>query len=454
MANEKESAQWFDSLLFPKVFQTFRIAIQPSKLIIAFLAVAVICVAGWLMDFNKTVVTTPDTQGQETELHIYVTTPDQLESYVKDAKEDGERIGVFSTLWRFAAARFHGALFSLFRFNIQGVAGNTIDCFKALVWAIKYHYIYSIIFFVIMLAVISIAGGAICRIAALQFARDEKPGLTETLRFSLKKFSSFFAAPLAPAGIIIFIGFFIFLLGLVGNIPWAGKPIMVVFMVLALIAGGLITVVLIGAVAGLNLMFPAVAYDDADCFDAISRAFSYVFAKPWRMGFYTAIAAVYGAACYMFVRFFAFLLLWVTYLALQLGILGDNSKLTGLWRDKPAFMDLIVPPNWAALSSLESLGAFLVYLLLLAVIVLIVAFLVSFYFSANTIIYALMRKAVDNTALQDVYTPIEETKSEPAEPEPKETPPESKSETQPESKPEEQPPSESETKSDSSSSGQ
>jgi len=203
---------------------------------------------------------------------------------------------------------------------------------------------------------------------------------------------------------------------------------MVIFMFLALIAGGLITVVLIGAVAGFNLMFPAVAYENADCFDAISRAFSYIFAKPWRMGFYTAIAAVYGAICYMFVRFFAFLLLWVTYWALQLGILGDNSKLTAIWQDKPTFMNLIVPPDWAALNQLESLGAFLVYLLLLAVVVLIVAFLVSFYFSANTIIYALIRKAVDNTALEDVYTPDEETKTEP-----EETTAEPESETQPES---------------------
>jgi len=428
MANKKESTQWFDNLLFPKVFQTFRIAIQPSKLIIAFLAVAVICVAGQLMDLNKTVATTPRTQGQETELHIYVTTPAQLESYIEAAKENGEHIGVFSTLWRFAATRFYGVLYSLFTFDLQGVVGNIIDCFKALVWAFKYHYIYSIIFFAITLTMISIAGGAICRIAALQFAQDEKPGLTETLRFSAKKFTSFFAAPLAPAGIIIFIGFFIFLLGLVGNIPWAGKSIMVIFMFLALIAGGLITVVLIGAVAGFNLMFPAVAYENADCFDAISRAFSYIFAKPWRMGFYTAIAAVYGAICYMFVRFFAFLLLWVTYWALQLGILGDNSKLTAIWQDKPTFMNLIVPPDWAALNQLESLGAFLVYLLLLAVVVLIVAFLVSFYFSANTIIYALIRKAVDNTALEDVYTPDEETKTEP-----EETTAEPESETQPES---------------------
>jgi hypothetical protein len=268
---------------------------------------------------------------------------------------------------------------------------------------------------VITLVVMSVAGGAICRIAALQFARDEKPGLTEALRFSTKKFTSFFTAPLAPLGIIIFIGFFIFLLGLVGNIPLGiGKAIMVIFMLLALIAGGLIAVALIGAVAGFNLMFPAVAYDDSDCFDAISRSFSYIFAKPWRMAFYAAVAAVYGAICYIFVRFFAFLLLWITRWFLQLGILGDNSKLAKIWPDAPTFTNLVVPPNWAALTGLQSLAAFLVYLLLLAVVVLVVAFLVSFYFSANTIIYSLMRKAVDNTALEDVYVISERGGTEPA----------------------------------------
>jgi len=410
MTNEKEPSQWFDKLLFPKLFQTFRVAIQPSKLIIAFLAVAVICIAGQIMDLIDT---------------------------ASSASQGDPR--VFSIIWQSSAERFHGTLYSLFALDIPGVVENIAQCFRTIGVVFKEHYIYCIILLAIILAVLSVAGGAICRIAALQFARGEKPGLTEALRFGVKKFTSFFAAPLAPAGIIIFIGFFIFLLGLVGNIPWAGKPIMVIFMVLALIAGGLIAVILIGAVAGFNLMFPAVAYDNADCFDAISRAFSYIFAKPWRMGLYTVIAAVYGAICYMFVRLFAFLLLCVTYCSLQLGILGNNSKLTEIWSDKPTFTHLIVQPDWETLNGLQSFGAFLVYIMLLAVVILVVAFIVSFYFSANTVIYSLMRKAVDNTALEDVYTPTEETTTEPTTTEEsKSEEKQSESETQPQSKPETQ----------------
>jgi hypothetical protein len=404
MDNEKESSQVFEKLLFPKIFQTFRMAIQPSKLVIAFLALAVICLAGWIMDFSNTVVAKDGT----TELQVYVTNPDRLQQFIERNKEKGERTGVFSTLWQHACQKFHGALHSLFEFNITNVAANIADCFRAVGWAFRYHFLYCIVFGVIKLVVISVAGGAICRISALQFARGEKPGFFEALRFAVRKFLSLFTAPLVPVAIIIFTGVFVVLLGLIGNIPRLGDLIMGIFMPLALIAGTLMAIVLIGAVAGFNLMFPAVAYDGSDCLDAISRSFSYIFSKPWRMGFYTAVAAVYGAICYIFARFFMFLLLWATYGALQLGIWVDNSskevgKLTAIWPE-PHFMDLLDQPSFASANWSESVAAFLIYLLMLAAIGLLVSFIISFYFSANTIIYALMRNRVDNTLLEDVYT--------------------------------------------------
>jgi hypothetical protein len=407
-------------------------AIQPSKLIIALLALAVICLAGWLMDFTETVAATPGTQGKVTELQVYMTNPDQVHSYIAQHQDADSRAGVFRTLWKFGSSRFHEALNCLFAFNIPAVATNIAEYFRAVGWALQYHLLYCIIFFVIELAVISVAGGSLCRIAALQFARGEKPGLTEALKFGTKKFTSFFTAPLAPVGIIIFTTLFIFLLGLLGNIPVAGELIVGISMPLALVAGALIAVVLIGAVAGFNLMFPAVAYDGSDCFDAISRSFSYVYAKPWRMGFYTVIAAIYGAICYLFVRFFAFLLFWITHRSIQFGLWADSAgkeanKLTAIWT-KPTFMNLLDWPaaaNWS-----ESVAAFLVYLSLLVVVGLVVSFVISFYFSANTIIYAALRNRVDNTPLEDIYTYSDDVKAEPTAAEPEESQPQPDSETQ------------------------
>ena len=435
MVSGKESCQLLDYFIFPKIFQTFRMSIQPTKLIITSVALAVICLAGWIMDFSKTVVVTEnplkalkeldiDTTTtyldlkQLTELDVYTRDPIQVPGFIEGFKEGGQGDGVFSTMWHFSAKKFQGAVDSVvLTHDIKGVVENITDFFKAVGWALRYHTIYCIIFFAIELAVISIAGGAICRIAALQFARGEKPGLTEALRYSIKKFTSFFTAPLAPVSIIIFIGLFIFLLGLAGNIPRVGELIVGLGMPMALFAGSLLAVIVIGAVAGFNLMFPAVAYDGSDCFDAISRSFSYVYAKPWRMIIYTAIAAVYGSICYMFVRVFGFLTLWITHWVLRFGLWTKNSnqeanKLMAIW-PKPDFRILFDSKQQIATNWTESVAVFLVYIFVLIIVGLIVSFIISFYYSANTIIYSLMRKMVDNTAFEDIYMQFEDAEVEP-----------------------------------------
>ena len=368
---------------------------------------ALIFLAGWVMDFSKTVVSSPAAQDKivTTELDIYMAEPDQLDSYIEMYQEKGVRSGVFSTFWHFAAAKFHCALDSLFAFNLPGVAANIADYFRAVGWAIRYHVVYSVIFFVVTLAIISIAGGAICRNAALQFARGEKPGLTEALRFSMKKFSSFFGVPLVPLSIITFAGLSIFLLGLIGNIPFIGELLIGISMPFALIAGALISMVSIGVLAGFNLMFPAVAYENSDSFDAISRSFSYVYAKPWRMALYTTVAAAYGAICYTFVRFLAFLILRITYLFLQLGIWTETSKdvdkLAAIW-PKPTFVNLIDFSGWVTTNWSQFFAALLIHLFLLLVVGLAASFVISFYFSANTIIYAVLRNRIDNTAIEEI----------------------------------------------------
>ncbi len=428
MTNENQPDQLWGKCLFTKVFRTFRIAIQPTKLIIALCAVALICLVGVLMDLSQSVVVAPETGIRQSELHVYLESPAQVGDFIDQYKETGERAGVFGTMWHFATTKFHSILAAMFQFNLPEVAKQAAGYFKAVAWAFRFHYVYSILFALTKLAIIAVAGGAICRTAALQFAQEEKPGLSEALRFSIKRFASFFAAPLAPLGIIIVIGIFIFLLGLIANIPYVGELIMAVFFVLVLIAGAIIAAILIGTVAGFNLMFPAVAYDGTDCFDAISRAFSYVYSKPWRMGFYTAIAAVYGSITYLFVRLFAFLLLWSGFCFLGLGLFAESGdqvgKLEVVW-SKPAFSNLLGTTDFAASTWTETVAAFVVTAGALVIVGLIVAFIVSFYFSANTIIYALMRNRVDGTDLQEVFTepaeteqteqPAEETVSESSE---------------------------------------
>ncbi len=402
-----------DGFLFPKVFRAFRMSVQPTKLAIALCALAIICLTGWIMDLaSQSVVVAPD---GVTELDVYVQSILEPHGRVVDLPDATGRAGVFATLWTFAARNLHAAVRSLFQVDVYEVIRDVVACFTSLVWAFRYHVVYSLIFFTIVLAVLSVAGGAICRIAALQFAGMDKPGLRQAVRFALRKFSAFFTAPLTPIFVILVIGATIILLGLWGNIPYVGEITVGLLLPLALAAAGIIAVIALGIIGGLSLMFPTIAYEDSDCFDSISRSFSYVYAKPWRMGLYMAIAFVYGAICYLFVRFFSFLVLWITHTFLQLGFMHQNRKLFAMWPE-PTFVDLFgagvaAPNNWST-----SIGSSLIYFWLLLVIGLVVAFVISFYFSASTVIYALMRNRVDLIPIEEVYVhpPQETTEAAPA----------------------------------------
>ncbi|MBN1972959.1 MAG: hypothetical protein JW787_04930 [Sedimentisphaerales bacterium] len=437
MAGGNQVSIVFEDILFLKIFRAFRMAIQPTKLIITSAALSLICLSGWIMDFSKTVAVVRDSNNKIilTELQVYTTHKD-TRAGIERLRESGQRSGVFRILWGSAASNFKNAVNFVYMHNVLGVVSCISSFFKSLEWALKYHYIYCAVFFIIVLAVMSAAGGAICRIAALQNAQGEKPGMTEAIRFSTKRFKSLFAAPLVPVFIILVIGMLIFITGLLGNIPLVGEIIIGLGMPVVLFAGTIIAVVLIGAFAGFNLMFPAVAYDGSDSFDSISRSFSYVYARPWRMLLYTSVAAIYGSICYTFVRVVAFLALSVARAFLQIVIWTDNSsgqvnKLDAIW-PRPTPINFYDSAAVSASTTPEKISAALIYFFVLVIIGLVVSFIISFYFSANTIIYSLLRNKVDNTAIDDVYTYHNEKDTEADIPEPIKDNKQSKSDSEPE----------------------
>ncbi len=417
MVHERESLSPFGSVLFPHIFRSFRMAVQPSKLVLAFAALTIICVTGRLMDLSQTVVVSNQghvslpggimgrwPQGGTTELDAYLRSEAELRTLLDSPQAETAKTGVFRTLWEFADAELQTTTTSLTAFDIRQFTSYLINsvlrCGRAAAWAFTYHTIYSLVFSVVALAALSLAGGAICRIAAIEFARDGKTRLGQAWRFARRRFASLVSAPIGPLVIAGLLGLPIVAIGALGNIPYAGELLTGLLLPLALILAPFIAVILIGAAAGLNLLFPAIAYEDSDFFDAISRCVSSVYARPWRLGFYTLAAAVYGAVCYLFVRFFSFALLGLTYGFLQVGL--DDAKLQAIW-PQPTFANLlgasaVAPKMWSL-----GLAAFFIRIWVLGVIGLMVSFLISFYFTASTILYALMRNRVDGTGLDEVY---------------------------------------------------
>jgi hypothetical protein len=276
-------------------------------------------------------------------------------------------------------------------------------------WLICHHYIYAVLFLAFTLAIWAVFGGAIYRIAALQAARGEKISISQALKFSIGKFGSFATAPLLPLAIVLGIGLLIAVLSIPTNIPWLGEIILGLLFILCLLGGLAIAFLLVGLVAGGALMYPTIAVEGSDSFDAISRSFTYVISRPWRAGFYALIALVYGTITYLFVRLFVYIALASTHVFLKWGVWAggktvgsDADKIDVLWT-APTFSNLWGTHNWQAMSGTESIGAFMLGIWVFLLAACVGAYVISFFASSSTIIYLLLRQKVDATDLDDVY---------------------------------------------------
>lgn len=318
--------------------------------------------------------------------------------------------GLFAAFFEYQSEQINQVVSGVLEWRWLGENGVLASILRFFVvapsWALRTHPVYFLFFGALFLAIWSLFGGAISRIAAVHVAEEgRKLSVRQGISFAVSKFLSFLSAPLIPLIILLGIGIglsaaafvvtFIYLDVLVGA-----------FFFLALAAGIVMTLVVLGTAGGLNLMYPTIAVEGSDSFDAISRAFSYVYARPWRMLFYSLVAIAYGALTYLFVRFFIWLTLALTQFFVGLFIYWSAPGGGNYWSavmPPPDFSSLPYQIAFDRLGAYGGLTAWLVAVWNYLLISLLGAFAISFYFSVNTIIYYLMRREVDATEMDDVY---------------------------------------------------
>jgi hypothetical protein len=301
-----------------------------------------------------------------------------------------------------------------------------------------WNRLYLIFIILWTLATWALFGGAITRMAAVQVARtNEKIGMTEALRFARTRIQGYFSAPLLPLVFLAILTVFLWLYGLVGIFTWFVGDIVVygLFAPIMLLIGLIMAVVLVGLV-GWPLMYSTISTEGSDSFDAISRSYSYVYQAPWHYLWYTAVALAYGAVLVFFVGLMGSLMVYLGKWGISQAPGPQNREPTYLfvyaptsfgWRDlllagspgvKTAEMaqtngttTLAYAPTakyWGEMSWSNHIGAVLVSVWLYLLFLLIVGFGYSYFWSATTIIYLLMRRKVDDTELDEIHLEEEE----------------------------------------------
>ena len=340
-------------------------------------------------------------------------------AYADAAREaaalDGLRgVGPWELFYDYETARLNGAAAAVLSLDLPLLIGELYrGAWVGPSWALTQHTLYSVLLALWALIVLAVFGGALSRIAAVQVARDEKIGLRSALRFSTGKFVSFLSAPLIPllvigllvaaAAIVMLILSLIGMIPLLGWVPEVGAGLL---FPLALIGGFIVALTLVGLVGGLALMYPTIAAEGTDSFDAISRSFSYLFARPWRLAFYALVALAYGVVTFLALRLFVWLALVATHAALRLGSLDEaagTDLIDGLYPRPAAPATLSYDVPFVNLDGPESVGAFLIAAAVYTALALLTAYALSLFLSLGTIVYFLMRREVDATEMDEVY---------------------------------------------------
>jgi hypothetical protein len=299
--------------------------------------------------------------------------------------------------------------------------------------------LYFLLVFVWTVLVWSLFGGAITRIAVVQAARPGEPiGLTDAVRFTLKRFFSYFAAPLFPVVLVFVLLVFAFVFSLFHLLPGFGDIFVdgLLWFVMLLI-GLVMALALVGLAVGWPLMAPTISAEGTDSWEALSRSFSYVFQRPWHYLWYAAVTVAYGAVVIFFVGFMGSLTVYLSKWAIAQTTLVSSREPSYLfayapqsfgWRtlllqgarddykeneaDNPTYEDLVVggqinPPAYkhyaADLHWWNRVGAGLVSFWLGLLFLLILGFGYSFFFSTASIIYLLMRRNLDAAEMDEVY---------------------------------------------------
>ncbi len=283
----------------------------------------------------------------------------------------------------------------------------------------------------------SFLAAAVCRISAMHLARDQGLEIKEALEFAKKKGHKILLCLAIPAGLIIVLWGLNSLFGLVMNVAVLDILLSLLF-VLVFLSSFFIVFVLFLSLFGSNLMASAVATESSDVFDGISRAWDYLTSCPWHAILYYFTVAAYILIFSLGVQIFVGLSLST----LSNGLFGlsdhpdeevqyqDAAGLT-VTVDKPShakvFKGIVlgrtgdalrrvgwVDGEWVfynrkgqnaapVIGGTTVASAYIIWFWVLVAKLLALAYVLHYWLSANTTIYFLLRREVDEDDFDQIY---------------------------------------------------
>ncbi|MDG2054352.1 MAG: hypothetical protein P8J86_06570 [Phycisphaerales bacterium] len=420
-----------DSIAWGKVFHFHKMvtaavsAMQPQRLIIGLLLVASIMFCGSIWDLIWPSTVSP------AGLNAGAATVADIESYQNAAERfdqmqdrDGVQLtealgrlelmrpkGSFEASQTFIVEQFQSLVQTTRSLNFVGMGSALVDMIYGLptkLWMAG-QYWFTVLFGIIFFILISLGGGALSRTAACQLAGVTTPSVLRSFAFSIAFVGRLFSALVGPLALALIFCFLISLIGLLFLVPVLDVIGGIVFGV-SLVLSFLATWCLLGYLFGFPLLIPAVTCEAADGFDAMQRAYSYIASRPIHMLCYYAVGLIGLLVGFIAVGLIATFMVNIAVSWSSLGgsfygtadapvafsIFSDSWSLYQLGVGQEAVLEANLFSEWTA-----SALSFWIKLVLW----LVSAWAFSFFFSASTTMYLLMRRASDGQDFSAIWQP-------------------------------------------------
>jgi hypothetical protein len=248
------------------------------------------------------------------------------------------------------------------------------------------------------LAVWAFFGGTITRLAIVPLASEQQVGFLAAIRHAVRKFPTYFLAPLFPFLGVIFFGALLAAIGLLLRLGNTGVAIAGVLWLLVILGGFAMAYLLVGLLFGWPLMWPAAGAErDADLFESVSRAYSYTRQAPLKYLFYALVAALFGGLCWLLVAMFAEAVIALGLWGVSWGA-GRDLTLEAIGASQLIGSDAAFhapPMQWFGLGLIAAWTAL--------VRIVVTAFAFSFFWCAFCAIYLLLRLNVDRREMDEVW---------------------------------------------------
>ncbi len=416
-------SEWWDVAGWSHFLNSFSMSLNPGKLGLAFLALLFSLVWGMVLDsiWLRAGGGIPETNVTEYALgHIPA---------AESTAEKQTRVGVFDAWWKSERAAMDGAVTAVRELHffgggapirplaienvfpdvapamlgrMLGMVGCVVLMVKISVAVFAVHWLYAILFLGGSLIVWSWLGGAICRMHAVQFAREERVGLNEALSFSGGRlFGGFVAAPLAPLVFIGVLGLILVVGGLFLSIPWVGDILGGIAFGFAIVCGFVIAFATIASVVSAFLFWPAIATDAYDGAAAVLHTVSYVQTRVFRALWYLFVSIVLLCIAWILLWLFVWFALACTHAFVGLTAIRDGG-LSQVWTiGEPG---RLFGTASRELSARDQTLRFLIAAWVFLTVGLAWAYLVNLWLGFGTVAYFLLRKHVDSIGMSEVAT--------------------------------------------------